>query len=109
MGLDLERMIQQWPSIVRGAKETVRFLEQERVPDEQRLPTVSPLAPLVALWSMVPEIQDTRGNAQIILRKYLWRAFFTDRYERAAATAALQDYRVLRDVLAGSGSVMDGV
>jgi hypothetical protein len=35
MGLDLEMMIQQWPSLVRGAKEAVRFLEQARVPDEQ--------------------------------------------------------------------------
>jgi hypothetical protein len=41
------------------------------------------------------------GNARVLLRKYMWRAFFTDRYERAAATAALQDYRALRKVIAG--------
>lgn len=102
LGLDFKRMVEEWPIMVDGARAAVEFLEQERVFDSTRLPTESVLAPLIALWARVPEQPDVRGNARILLRKYLWRAFFTDRYERAAATAALQDYRALRDVLAGT-------
>ena len=41
------------------------------------------------------------GNARRILRKFIWRAFFTARYEAAAATASFQDFRALRDVVRG--------
>lgn len=102
LGLDFSKMVIEWPKLVEGARATVAFLEQEMVFDSSRLPTESVLAPLVALWSAVPDNPDAQGNARILLRKYLWRAFFTDRYERAAATAALQDYRALRDVLKGT-------
>lgn len=101
LGLDFQRMVTDWPQLVKGARDAVAFLEQELVFDSARLPTESVLAPLIALWAAVPDQPDRRGNARILLRKYLWRAFFTDRYERAAATAALQDYRALRDALAG--------
>lgn len=101
LGMDFQRMVTDWPLLVEGARIAIEFLEQEFVFDSSRLPTESVLAPLIALWAAVPHQPDKRGNARILLRKYLWRAFFTDRYERAAATAALQDYRGLRDVLAG--------
>jgi hypothetical protein len=102
-GLDFRRMVDEWPLLVRGAQHAVDFLTQESVLDAARLPTESILAPLIALWSYVPERPDAQGNARILLRKYIWRSFFTNRYERAAATATLQDFRALRDVLNGSG------
>ena len=43
----------------------------------------------------MPEAPDRLGNARTLLKRYLWCSFFTDRYEKAAATGALQDYRVL--------------
>lgn len=89
------RTIKEWDMLVLGAKRTVEFLVQERVPDEDRLPSRAPIAPLVALWARAPQSPDLRGNARTLLKRYLWRAFFTDRYEKAAATAALQDYRLL--------------
>jgi hypothetical protein len=92
-------MVKEWPRLELGVKEATEFLEGEVIFDSDRLPTESILAPLIALWTYVPEIADERGNATILLRKYIWRAFFTDRYERAAASAALQDFRALRDVI----------
>lgn len=59
------------------------------------------LAPLIALWVEAPETPDERGNTRILLKKYLWKAFFTERYDRAVPTAILQDYRVLRKVIMG--------
>ena len=102
-GLDLARMVEEWPVIVRGVNAAIGFLEEERVLDGDRFPTEPALAPLIALWSGVPQQPDQLGNARVLLRKYMWRAFFTDRYERAAATAALQDYRALRTAIAGTG------
>jgi hypothetical protein len=94
-------MVEEWPVTERGVNAALSFLEEERVLDGDRLPTDPAFAPLIALWSGVPHQPDQLGNARVLLRKYMWRAFFTDRYERAAATAALQDYRALRKVIAG--------
>lgn len=105
MGLDFEKVVHNWPQLIHGCKRAVQFLEQERVFDRSRLPTESVLAPLIALWSIAPEGGDALGNVQILLRRYLWRSFFSERYDRAAATAALQDYRALRDVIKGVGDV----
>lgn len=108
LGLDLKQMVADWSRIESGVRKTVSFLEEERVFDGQRLPTEAVLAPLIALWTYGPERPDAEGNARILLRRYLWRSFFTDRYERAAATSALQGFRSLRDVLtngASAGSV----
>lgn len=99
LAMDLKRMVDDWGHLVSGAQRAVRYLEEERVLDKQRLPTESILAPLIALWTLVSDSPDEQGNARILFRKYLWRAFFTDRYERAAATAMLQDFRALRDVI----------
>lgn len=101
LGLDFGKMVKEWPRLEAGVKAAIEFLEGEVIFDSERLPTESILSPLIALWTYVPERSDERGNAMILLRKYIWRAFFTDRYERAAATAALQDFRALRDVIKG--------
>ena len=52
---------------------------------------------------------DAAGNARILLRKYLWRAFFTNRYEFATGSAALNDYRYLRAVIAGDESSFSSI
>jgi len=99
--LDLEKFAREdWSKIVKGTKEVVQFLGDEKIIDRDRLPIESILAPLIALWAEAPEASDERGNTRILLRKYLWKAFFTERYDRAVPTAVLQDYRILRKVVA---------
>lgn len=102
--INLRQMVDNWEEVVEGSQAAIEFLEEEHVFDYQRLPTEVVLPPLIALYSRAPSKPDARGNAKVWLRKYLWRAFFTDRYERAAASAAFQDYRGLRDLLAGRGT-----
>lgn len=102
-GLDLEKMVQDWDIIERGVAAGVQFLDDERVFDDARLPTEGPLAPLFALWAKAPTQPDQLGQFRHLMRRYLWRSFFSDRYERAAATAAFQDYRALRDVVQNAG------
>lgn len=93
--MNFERLIEDWPLIVRGAEQLVAFLQQERIPDAGRLPTEVVLAPLIALWAHAPDHPDQLGAVRTLLRKYLWRAFITTRYEFAAATSSFQDFRGL--------------
>ena len=101
LDLDLKQFVDDWPKIVKGTKECVQFLEAEKIIDRERLPIESVLAPLIALWAEAPETPDERGNVRILLKKYLWRSFFTERYDRAVPTAILQDYRVLKRLILG--------
>ncbi len=85
-----------------GIKKAILFLEQERILDSKRLPTDVVVAPLAALWGISPQGLDAEGEARTLLRKYLWRACFTERYERTSATRALADFRELKLLLEGN-------
>ncbi|AFL95145.1 hypothetical protein CL1_0941 [Thermococcus cleftensis] len=97
--IDFQRFEDDWRKVVRGTKLLVQFLEEEGIPDRQRLPTESPLPVIAAIWGEAPDIGNEGGNVRITLREYLWRAFFTERYDRAVPTAMLQDYRGLKAML----------
>lgn len=97
--LDLERLALEWEEIKHGIHGAIEFLAEERVFDRDRLPTVAVIPVLAAIWSQMPQSLDPLGQARTLLRQYLWRSFFTERYDRAAATAALQDYRGLKSRL----------
>jgi hypothetical protein len=106
LALELGKLAEDWEEIVAGAAFAVRFLEEERIFDRDRLPTIAVVRILAALHEHVGPL-DNLGNARRLLRKFLWRAFFTARYEAAASTASLQDFRALRDVLTGTASEDD--
>jgi hypothetical protein len=93
--MDFERMIHDWPKLVVGAQQTVALLEENRIPDGERLPSEVVLAPLIALWANTSESPDRIGVIRTLLRSYLWRAFATTRYETSAATSVYQDYQGL--------------
>ena len=99
--LDLTEVAKDWSSIIEGLVWTVAFLEDEKVFDGDRLPSVAVLPVLGALHPLLPKSLDELGNARSLLRKYVWRAFLTPRYESSAGTRALQDYRGLRSLLEG--------
>ena len=104
-GIDFTRMIEEWGGVVAGIKGMVGFLEEEAVFDAQRLPSYPAIPVIAALWEYLPTHPDQLGNARHLLRKYLWRAFLTGRYEQSSATSALQDFRALRETLKGGQNV----
>ena len=55
----------------------------------------------MALYAYVPEAGDKQGQDELLLRKYLWHAFFTDRYENSAATHAFSDFNALGEIIRG--------
>lgn len=75
------------------------MLEEERVYDADRLPTDVVIPVLAALHEAIPAALDALGSARTLIRRYLWRAFITTRYESSASTNSLQDLRGLRATL----------
>ena len=94
--LDMQRLSNEWEAIEKGVDGAISFLDEEHIFDRHRLPTVAVVPVLASIWSQMPQSLDAHGEARTLLRQYLWRSFFTERYERAAATAALQDHRGLK-------------
>lgn len=97
--LEVKDFVSEWSQIVEGIRWAIEFLESEAIFDSQRLPTGAVIPVLATLYDVVPSSLDTLGNARALLRKYLWRAFLTRRYENSAATHSLQDLRGLRAIL----------
>ena len=97
--IDLRRLADTWQALVAGCRWAAEFLAAEGVMDADRLPTVAVVPVLVALHEVLPPAGDARGRAERLLRSYIWRSFFTRRYENSAATRALQDLRGLREAI----------
>ena len=99
--LEPERLLAEWKQVVHGAAFAADFLDQERIFDGDRLPSIAVVRVLAGLAEHLPNSPDAQGNARSLLRKFVWRAFLTGRYEANAATASFQDFRALRDRLSG--------
>lgn len=97
-GIDYTRMLKEWETVVKGITGMVSFLEDETIFDAQRLPSYTAIPIIAALWEHLPTQPDKLGNARLLLRKFLWRAFLTSRYEQSSTSNAHQDYRGLRKV-----------
>ena len=101
--MDKQVMVEKWDIMERGLTRMAEFLKNEGIYDRQRLPTNAVLAVIAALYAEIPESGDKRGQDELLLKKYLWHSFFTDRYENAAATHAYSDFIALKRVIRGEG------
>jgi hypothetical protein len=99
--MDKRTMVENWEVMERGLSRMAEFLKGEGIFDRKRLPTNAVLAVIAALYSEIPESGDKRGQDELLLKKYLWHSFFTDRYENSAATHAFSDFTALRRVIRG--------
>lgn len=105
--MNKRRMVENWESMERGLNRMANFLSVEGIADEQRLPTNAVLAVIAALYNDIPDSGDKLGKDELLLKRYLWHAFFTNRYENAAATHAFSDYNALKRIIRGE-SKQDG-
>lgn len=99
--MDKRQVVDQWPVMESGLNRMADFLGKEGIYDRQRLPTNAVLAVIASLYPHIPEAGDKRGQDELLLKKYMWHAFFTDRYENAAATHAFSDYGALKHLIKG--------
>lgn len=93
------KMVDNWATLMDGLNKMVVFMENEGIYSRQILPTNAVLGVIAALYAVIPESLDERGKAEILLRKYLWSSFFTDRYENTAASRAYRDYLMLKKII----------
>ena len=105
--MDQGIMIQQWQATKKNLGRMEKFLLSQGIIDRRRLPTSSTLAVIAALYFDIPESGDSSGRGEQLLRKYLWRSFFTDRYDSAAATYAYQDFKSLQKAINQEGDEND--
>lgn len=97
--MDKKVMVEQWNILERGLSLMAEFLDSEGVYDAQRLPTNAVLAVIASLYASIPDAGDQRGQNELLLKRYLWCSFFTDRYENSAASRAFADFNGLKRVI----------
>ena len=97
--MDKKNMVEHWATLEQGLERMAQFLTIEGIYDRKRLPTNAVLAVIGALYRDIPVSGDKLGQDELLLKRYLWHAFFTDRYENAAATHAFADFNALRRIL----------
>jgi len=97
--MDKKQLLANWPKLERGLERMASFLDSQRVFDEVRLPTNAVLAVIAAAYELIPDHGDFLAKAEKLLRRYLWSAFFTDRYENTAASRAFADFKAIKALL----------
>lgn len=101
--MDKKQMLQNWPKLERGLKRMAAFLESQGVFDATRLPTNAVLPVIAASYEWIPDNGDFLAKAEKLLRRYVWSAFFTDRYENTAASRAFADFKAIKALLQNPG------
>lgn len=101
--MDKKQLLANWPKLERGLERMASFLGGQRVFDEARLPTNAVLAVIAATYELIPDHGDFLAKAEKLLRRYLWSAFFTDRYENTAASRAFADFKAIKALLKNPG------
>jgi len=87
-----------WDDLIKGVKQSINYLENESVFDNKRLPTEVVMPLLFCIYGKVmPEDGIERGNAEVLLRKYLWTSFYSDRYRESTNTRVREDFEALRN------------
>ena len=94
-----DTLVENWKLMCNGLAKMATFMESQGIHDKNRLPTNAVLSVIASLYTIIPENLDARGQAEILLKKYLWSSFFTDRYENSAASNAYADFIALKSVI----------
>lgn len=97
--MNKRRMVEHWGTLERSLSLMAEFLNNEGIYDAQRLPTNAVLAVIASLYASIPDTGDKRGRDELLLKRYLWHSFFTDRYENSAATHAFSDFNGLKKII----------
>ena len=94
--LDFKKVCKDERVIFDGIEWTVEKLNELQIWQGVQLPSVVPLRVLPALHQHVPKSGQPRADANRIIKKYLWHAFLTDRYEAHVSSRLREDYKDLK-------------
>lgn len=107
VNINYRQLVDEWDDLENCFNKMVELLEEEHIFDYKRLPSYTALPVIAALTKYFPDNADQLGNARHILKKYMWRAFLTDRYEKTTTTNSLSDFRKIRDFILGKCEYKD--
>ena len=82
--------------VTKGQSELASTLQ---APKSLKLPTNAVLPVVAAAYELIPDDGDFLAKAEKLLRRYIWSAFFTDRYENTAASRAFADFKGIKELL----------
>ncbi len=105
--INYQNLVKDWADLESCFTKLVDLLEEEHIYDEKRLPSYTALPVIAALTKYLPEGADELGNARLLIKKYMWKAFLTDRYEKTTATNSYSDFRKIRDCILGKAEHKD--
>lgn len=97
--MDYKVFVDNWDAMRHGLKLAIQVIQSMRIFDGERLPSAIPIPVMAALLARESTEGDRRATVDKLMRKYAWRAFFTNRYEATAASRAYSDFRALQSVL----------
>ncbi len=100
--MDKAKLVDNWEIMEQGLEKMAIFLKSQNIYDRQRLPTNAVLAVIAAIYAISPDKGDFAGKRDVLLKKYLWSSFFTDRYENSAASRAFADFIAMKNYLSGA-------
>ena len=95
LAMSKPKLVADWSRIERAMIRAIGFLGRQHIYDGDRLPSNVVVPVVAACLDSIPEVGDAMGRGERLLRAYIWSAFFTARYEGAAATRSFQDYKAL--------------
>ena len=94
-----------WDDVVYGIKYGTNFLQDEMIFNKKLLPTEVIVNLASALGAAVPrDGTDDKGRVLMLIRKAIWRASFTNRYEKTATTRTHADYMAILKLIRDSNS-----
>jgi len=97
--MDKQVLVDNWSHLERGLERMAQFLASQGIYDAMRLPTNAILPVIAACYQLIPDEGDFLGKAENLLQRYIWSAFFTDRYENSAGSRTYADFRGLKTLL----------
>lgn len=93
LGLSFLELTENWDDVCEGLNEGLKILREEcKVLSRRWLATPSMLGPLAALMSIDKPVNvQQKGQRRVQVRRWLWCAIFSQRYQAAANTRAEKD------------------
>lgn len=104
---DKKLLLKNWSKLECGLKRMAGLLEDQGVFDMQRLPSNTVLPVIAATYELIPKQGDFLAKAEMLLRRYLWSSFFTDRYANSAGSRAYADFKALKALLQNRAFSLD--
>lgn len=103
----IDTVVGKWSEIVEALNWTLKFIEDERVWDRKRLPSVVPLRVIPALYRFRPidNNPDEQARFDKRIRRYLWLSFVTIRYDHNANSRLYDDYK---EFMEDRSEILDG-